>query len=411
MKVLWIAHFVPFPPDGGARLRTYNLLRQAAKRFEVDLVALNQRVNLPTAEAVAEAADRLRHIVRHVSVFPLPRDGTRPKRLVTAALSYGSSAPYGTHWLSSRPMRSYLRERMATTRYDLVHLDTVDLWQYREPFVGRPIVLNHHNVESQVAARRADAERNPVVRHLLTRDARKIALLEGRAVAAASSNLVVSALDADRLRAGIPEARIRIVENGVDPEFFRADLAATPVPKSLVFVGGMNWHPNRDAVVWLVEEIWPALVRDDPGRTLTLVGRFPPRAAHLAAGADDRLHIAGFVPDVRPHLDLAAIYLCPMRIGGGTRLKVLDALAMGRPLVATRIAVEGLDLEEERHYLPAETPVEFVRQVRRLEESPVLAARLAAAGRVLIEQKYAWDRIGERLASAYREAVAPVASR
>jgi glycosyltransferase involved in cell wall biosynthesis len=168
----------------------------------------------------------------------------------------------------------------------------------------------------------------------------------------------------------------------------------------------MNWHPNRDAVVWLVEDIWPALLRDDAGRTLSLVGRFPPRIAREAAEADARLRTPGFVPDVRPHLDVASVYICPMRIGGGTRLKILDALAMARPLVATRVAVEGLDLEEEQHYLPAETPEEFVRQVRRLDESPDLASRLATAGRVLVEQKYAWDRIGVRLESAYREAAA-----
>jgi glycosyltransferase involved in cell wall biosynthesis len=406
MKVLWIAHFVPFPPDGGARLRTYNLLRQAARKFDVDLVALNQRVNLPTSEAVANAVERLRSIVRRVSVFPLPRDTSRPRKLVTAAMSYASPAPYGTQWLSSGPLRDYLRETADTTRHDLVHLDTVDLWQYRNPFRGRPIVLNHHNIESQVAARRAEAERNPLVKHLLSRDAGKIAALERKAVAAVSSNLVVSALDGERLLSVSPQARVRVVENGVDTEFFRSDPSARRVPKSLVFVGGMNWHPNRDAVVWLVEDIWPALLRDDPGRALTLVGRFPPRPAREAAEADTRIRITGFVPDVRPHLDAASVYICPMRIGGGTRLKILDALAMARPLVATRVAVEGLDLEAERHYLPAETPEEFVRQVRRLDESLDLASRLAAAGRVLVEEKYEWERIGMRLESAYRDAVA-----
>jgi glycosyltransferase involved in cell wall biosynthesis len=219
-------------------------------------------------------------------------------------------------------------------------------------------------------------------------------------------NLVVSELDAKRLRAVAPTARTRVVENGVDPEYFLPSRTPSPRAKSVIFVGGMNWHPNRDAATWFVQAIWPALLADDPGRSASLVGRFPPEAVQSAA-RDGRLRAPGYVPDVRPYLQESAIYICPMRIGGGTRLKILDALAMKKPIVATSVSVEGLDLHEEVHYLRAETPAEFVRQVRRLEREPELVYRLTQAGRELVEDRYTWNRIGERLELAYRDALPP----
>jgi glycosyltransferase involved in cell wall biosynthesis len=121
-----------------------------------------------------------------------------------------------------------------------------------------------------------------------------------------------------------------------------------------------------------------------------------------AAQEDSRVVVTGFVEDVRPYLDAASIYVCPIRDGGGTRLKVLDALAMGKPLVATGLAVEGLSLVEDEHYLRAETPFEYVTQIRRLEHDPILRYRLAHAGRDLVVRRYAWEVIGEKLERAYR---------
>jgi glycosyltransferase involved in cell wall biosynthesis len=136
---------------------------------------------------------------------------------------------------------------------------------------------------------------------------------------------------------------------------------------------------------------------------MTIVGRRPPPELQAAAARHPRLHVTGFVDDVRPHLARAALYICPIRQGGGTRLKVLDALAAGKALVATRFAVEGLGLEEERHYLAAETPAEYVTQVRRASRDRALRERLIAAGRAHVEQNFAWPVIGAKLAQAYRQ--------
>jgi glycosyltransferase involved in cell wall biosynthesis len=222
----------------------------------------------------------------------------------------------------------------------------------------------------------------------------------------AGVNLVVSALDRARLQAVAGDIAVSVVPNGVDVEFFQPVLGVRAQDSHLVFAGGMDWFPNREAMTYLARELWPALKSDLPERRMTVVGRNPPPELLQAAGGDSSLRVTGFVDDVRPYISSASIYICPITVGGGTRLKILDALAMSRPLISTDLGVEGLDLEEGVHYLRANTTAEFVSQVRRLERDTELGARLAGAGRAFVQQRYAWPVIARALDEAWRGAVA-----
>ena len=170
------------------------------------------------------------------------------------------------------------------------------------------------------------------------------------------------------------------------------------------FTGTKDWYPNREAVRFILSEIWPMLLEDKRKRSVTILGRNPTRAL-LEASKDSAIHAPGFVDDVRPYLDDAGIYICPIRDGGGTRLKILDALTMALPLVATELAVEGLDIVDEVHYLRAETAAEFVSQIKRLENDSKLCHTLATAGQRFVQERYSWNVIGEKLADAYQETV------
>jgi glycosyltransferase involved in cell wall biosynthesis len=196
---------------------------------------------------------------------------------------------------------------------------------------------------------------------------------------------------------------VKVVENGVDVDYFRPSPGAER-PGSLVFVGGMNWYPNRDAVIHFLTDIWPIVLRSNPRRSVTIIGQHPP--AEVTRLDDGRVHVTGFVDDIRPHLDAAEIYICPMRDGGGTRLKILDALAMEKALVASGLAVEGIDLIEDEHYVRADTPTDFARAIDRLGSDPSLRRRLGRNGRLLVERKYAWSVIGQSLEAAYADAIA-----
>jgi glycosyltransferase involved in cell wall biosynthesis len=259
--------------------------------------------------------------------------------------------------------------------------------------------------------RRAAGENSWLNRLYLEREAGKLERFEQQQCRRAAVNLVVSELDAARLREIAPGAEVRVVENGTDPSFFAPPAECQPEPRSLVFAGGMNWYPNCDAVLYFLRGIWPLLTRDPEPRTWTVVGQDPPGVLLEAARRDPGIRVMGFVDDVRPHLHSAQIYVCPIRKGGGTRLKVLDALASGTPLVSTRMAVEGLDLMEGTHYLGAEEPADFVAQIRRLDSDPGLRQRLSTSGKDIVLRRYSWSGIGERLLDAYRFACATAGSR
>jgi len=405
LRVLWISHLVPWPPQGGVLQRSFNLLRQAAKRHSIALAALNQRAILPTQEAVREAVLELERLCDDVRVCEIPSNRSRLVWAGVVAASAATREPYDAIWLRSAQLRSILAELRAAHRFDLVHLDTVGLYPYAAGFAATPLALTHHNVESDMMAVRAKRETQPPKRWYFGLQARKLAKLERVAAAASQVNLVVSDLDGERLRRIVPGCAVRTIANGVDIEYFQPDPGARPAPRSLVFVGGMSWYPNRDAMQFFAREIWPRLRAADPSWKAAIVGQSPPPEV-LAAVRAGSVEAPGFVDDVRPWFDAAAIYICPIKTGGGTRLKILDALAMAKPLVATKFAVEGLGLAENEHYLSAETAGEFVAALERLAADPALRESLSRNARRIAAERFSWEIIGERLDQAYRDAVA-----
>lgn len=405
MRILWLSHVLPWPPNTGMLQRSHNLLKQVALRHEVHLFALNQGALLPDPEQVRRGQAELERICRRVVVRPIPSDRSSAARVWLLARSLVSRWPYDVNWLGSRDLTRDLEERSRSERFDVAHVDTIGMIPYTRWFSDTPVVLNHHNVESQLLVRRARRERNVAKGLYLHNEARKLLRLERNACPAVAVNLCVSRLDQERLREIVPSATFHVVDNGADVEYFRPRPATVPDGRALIFAGGMNWYPNREAALFLIREVWPALLARDRAWTLTIVGRNPPREVRDAA-RDPRIDVPGFVDDVRPYFDRAAICVCPIFDGGGTRLKVLDALAMAKPLVGTALAVEGLALGEERHYLRAETAREFAAQIERLAKDAELRARLTREGRELVVSRYSWDVIGAKLLAAYEAAAA-----
>ena len=404
MKLLWLSHFVPYPATGhGALQRGHHLLKEAARRHEVHVVALSPPAAFRGTRDIECAVEELSSFASSVKAFPLPTDRCGVRRGLSTLAACVRPAPFWERWYRSGAMREHLHRLTRSVRFDLVHLDIEFLAPYLDTIPGLPVVLNHHNVESHLLWRRAAAQHGRLARAFFAREARKARALERAVVPRVAWNIVVSDLDGERLRELTSCANITTVANGVDVEFFQATHAASGDARSLVFAGGMDWFPNRDAITFFVSDLWPALVRDEPQRKMTVIGRNPPPAV-LAAARDSRLRALGFVDDVRPHLEAASIYVCPMRVGGGTRLKILDALAMSRAIVSTEIGVEGLGLTDGEHYLRAHTPREFVSQIRRLEAEPALRQRLGESGRALVVRRYSWPRVAESLEQAYAKA-------
>ena len=403
MRIVWLSHLVPYPPAGGALQRAFYLLRHAAREHDVHLLALHQPRLLP-ASALAHSIDVLADLCASVEVFPLPAERSALHRVATAAGSVWGAAPFDVAWLRSREMDASVQAWSAKPEIDLLHVDTIGLWPYARTWRSSPVVLGHHNVESDLVQRRAQREASSWRAVLLRRDAAKLRFVERGAARRAAVNLVVSELDGARLTEIAPGATVHVVPNGVDTDFWRPSLV--PASTNVVaFAGTLGWYPNREAVEFLLADIWPALLATRPDRRLLLIGRDPPAAATRAASRDPRVQVTGFVSDVRPHLQTASVVVCPIRIGGGTRLKVLDALAMEKPVVATAVAVEGLNLVNGTHYLRADTATEFAAQIERLERDPGLRAALGAAGRHHVVSRHDWRIVGQRLDAAFASAI------
>ena len=396
MKILWLSHFVPWPLRLGAAIRSYHLIEQLARAHEVSFLGFCQR-SLATGEATEAARAALARHCSRVEILPIPSErGPLHRHRILARSLVGPT--YDEVWLSSAEMDRALSCELVRFEPAAVHLDTLGLVQYARPHHDARFVLNHHNVESQMMSRRAEKSRLRAAAWLLRSQAGKLERLERRAAERCALQLTVSELDADRLRAIAPSARISVVPNGVDVAYFDGRRNGEQIAsQSMVFVGGMDWYPNREAVRWFLENVYPSLKREFPAATLTVVGRGSETISRKADGVTG----TGEVPDIRPFVARSAVFVCPIHDGGGTRLKILDALAQRIPLVATQLAVEGLDLKGGEEVMLADTAPAFVAALKRLFENPAASAAIADRGRAFVEREYAWERVGQRLLRAY----------
>jgi glycosyltransferase involved in cell wall biosynthesis len=403
MRILWLCHFVPWPPIGhGSLQRSYHLLRVAAATHDVHLLALAPPSVAAAGLDLEVATLALRQMCSVAEVFPLPRD---PRKLRRAWLLLGGVPRRQSHWerwFHSRAMEHRVRE--LRRGFDLVHVESVVLGAYRKAIADSPAILSHHNVESALVRQRSGTVRNAIARSLLLHEASKLEALERDWAPKARVNVVVSELDGTRLSRLAPQAKVDVVPNGVDTDYFRPVPGILPETSTLAFAGGMEWFPNRDAMIHFARDIWPRVASMNERRRAIIIGHNPP--TELSALRDSRLEVLGFVPDIRPHISRAAIYICPMRVGGGTRLKILDALSMSRALVSTDLGVEGFDLVPDVHFLRANTPEEFERQITRLENDEALRLRLGRSGRELVENRFSWDVVGKTLLESYERAAA-----
>jgi glycosyltransferase involved in cell wall biosynthesis len=362
-RILWLTPFSPGPADSGARLRVAALARGLTGRgHQVDVVDLG---------ASGTGARRLQYALGH------PMDEVRPDRVGRAILA-------GTDW----------REVAAVV--------------VTQPYLGRllelvpqhvPVVLDAHNVEGDLRADLA-ALRGPVGRAVLTVDARRLRRVEEATLGRATVTVAVSAADAQALRALSPTADVRVVPSGADGNLQPVSPSATSM--DVVMVGHLAYGPNVDAVLWTARSIWPRVVERVPGARLVVVGRSPARAVRAALDPLPHAELVADPPEVRPYYTSAAVAFVPLRLGSGTRLKVLEALALGVPVVSTAKGVEGLELAPGSA-LVAEGAAGLAAALVEVLEDPALRGRLAAAGLAQARGPLSWERAVDALEAVIGE--------
>lgn len=408
LRVLWLSHFVPFPPKGGCFQRSYNLLKQVGMHHDIHLVALRHKASThPEAETREARAELLRHC-RSVDVIDIARTASAFGLGAKAMLSLATATPFNVTVYRAREVRQAVRTLTARYAFDVAHFDTVGLAQYRPDVGPIPSVMTHHGAESHMIRRRIRLERNGLKKMFFAFEWLTLRAYERAMCPRFGANIVMSDDDGDIMREVAPAARFTTVPNGVDLEYFSV---APPVrTRSLVFAGRLDQYSNRDGILHFVETAWPALRARYPEAVLHVLGSNAPERLRRQAASDERLNVPGFVPDVRPYFRDATAAICPLRDGGGTRLKVLDALAQGVPLVSTTIGCEGIAVKDGTHVLIADTPEAFVHQLSRVFDDEPLRRRLAASGRALMEARYSWPALATTLIGEYRTVAAGAAA-
>ncbi len=408
-RLLWLSHVLPHPPKGGVLQRSYHLIRGAAAVHDVELVTFRQRAFHPDVESVGESVDALAAHLTVRAVVDLPVERGRAARSWELVRSGFTPAPFTVRWNASREMDATLAELARTAHFDLVHFDTVGMLQYRHHFPGAAWVLNHHNIESQMMRQRIP-HAPLALRPYLWWEALRLERWERIHGGEADLHLVVSELDRARLLEILPGASAEVVENAVDTESFRP-LGSPKRAGRVVFVGRIDAYANLAAARWLRDEIWPEVLRHRPDASLGIVGRSPPEEILAWGRATPSVEVTGFVDDVRLSFDEAEVFVCPIFQGGGTRLKVLDAMAMGLPVVSHEMALEGLDVTPGEHVLSGRTGREIADAVVRLLADPARARRMGEAGRERVDGLYSTRAVHKHLNEAYARSLASAGRR
>lgn len=370
------------PTRDGLAIRNFHLLSALAEPFRVRAFVL-RAPHLDNGE-----------YPRGIEVEEVAQMGRGPRRVTAAALSLVSTLPYSARLYRSAALERKVRDAVARDRPAWLVAHSYHLGSLAVS-AGAPSWIDFHNLDSEIWSRTAETASSPAVRLFAGREAPRVRALETDLLERAVGTSCVSQRDSAAMRRLSAKAFPVVVPNGVD--LLRYAFRAEPsFEKRVFFVGDLSWPPNAEAVRWFQSVVWPAVKRLQPDAVAEILGREPPADLLGRAGSD--FQILGERSDTRPFWIHAAVAVVPLRAGGGTRLKILEAAACGVPVVATSLSVEGLELEPRTEILIRDDPREFADAVAWLLGDPEARRRQAAAARRRVETMYGWDAIGRRFA-------------
>jgi sugar transferase (PEP-CTERM/EpsH1 system associated) len=402
MRILFLTPQYPYPPHKGTTLRNYNLIAGLAARHEIDLLSFAE---------TGSAASPLDRLCRRIATTPLPQRPNWRRALDTVL----SPWPDMGLRLWSHEFQQQLAVWLNDGAYDVLQVEGIELARYVLTHAqhvtgggGRPlIVFDDHNAEYLLQKRMAEAE---IAGHGWNAGAvyssiqwRKLRRFERQVCGQSDRVVCVSEADAIALRQIDPAMTTHVIPNGVDTDFYERD-KVTPLdlpPHALVFTGTMDFRPNVDAMLWFAKEVLPLVKAQVPEVQVYIVGQRP-HARLDVLRADPAITITGAVDDTRPYITAASVYIMPLRMGGGTRLKLLEALSLQAPVVSTTLGADGFEVTHGEQLLLADDPATFARSIGELTADRARARALGAAGRSFAAQHYDWGSIVPKFEEVYR---------
>jgi polysaccharide biosynthesis protein PslH len=396
MRVLWLKSDLLLPLDKGGKLRTWHLLRHLATRHEVTYLAFAEP---DTRQA---DVDGMRQVAAELEIVPRSDSPKGSWRFyVDAAIHLFDPLPYAVGKYRSAAFRRRLNDLLRQRAFDVIVCDFLFPAVNLPRRLPCPAVIFTHNVESEIWRRYAETRTSRRSHWLYSMQYRRMLRYEERALRRFDSVLAVSSADRDTLARIYPGAirqPVHVVPTGVDTHYFSTSPSQTGA-RELVFTGSMDWLPNEDAMLFFCRDVLPLVREAEPAVTLSIVGRAPtPAVARL--GEQQGVRVTGRVDDIRPYVRDAAVYVVPLRIGGGTRLKIFEALAMGKAVVSTSVGAEGLPVTGGEHVMVADSPETFAREIVHLLRDIDHRRRLETAARALVVERYDWSAVAGKLEHA-----------
>jgi sugar transferase (PEP-CTERM/EpsH1 system associated) len=401
MHILWLKTELLHPVDKGGKIRTYNMLKELRRQHRVTYLTLDDG-----AGGVAERESAFEYCDELVSVPHQPREKFTAGFYAELLFNLASPLPYAIKKYESAQMRAEIVKQVQAGKVDLVVCDFLAPAP-NVPFeVKCPTVLFQHNVEAMIWQRHYQVQSNPLKKAYLYTQWLKMRAYERKMCRRFDSVVAVSSEDREQMRNEYGIEAVFDVPTGVDTDFFRPSGNEQADPHNIVFTGSMDWLPNEDAISYFTEQIMPRIKQTIPDVTLTVVGRNPLPGLVELAKRDSSIVVTGRVDDVRPYMERAAAYVVPLRIGGGTRLKIYEAMAMEKAIVSTTIGAEGLPVKDGAELLLADTAASFAEAVVRVLSDKPLANAFGTQAANTVREQFGWDRVAERFGQICEDTLA-----
>lgn len=404
MNILLTLRQPLFPADTGGKVRSLNILSRLAKRISIHAVSFADPVR--DASAIAE----MKHIFRGYT--PVPWNETKkysPSFYAEVCANQLGSWPYFLAKCNRPEFAITVQALAKRRRFDLLFCDFLHTAAPLINYPFKPRIVFEHNVEYLLRKRKCAVETNPVRKWILRNEWTKTKSIEEAVCRNCDRVLVVSDDDKEAIRRDFGVSHVSVLPTGVDTDYFSPSHNVSR-PGRLVFVGSMDWDPNEDGIVWFLNEIYPRIRRTAPNANLAIVGRNPSSRLRALASHQPDVDLTGRVSDVRPYLSEAEVVIVPLRVGGGTRIKIPEAMAMSKAVVSTTIGAEGLPFRNSREICIADKPEDFAESVIALLHDRPFRASIAAAARKIVVEKYGWDAAVDKAEETIYELVKPLIS-
>jgi sugar transferase (PEP-CTERM/EpsH1 system associated) len=398
MKILWVKAGGLVPPDSGGKIRSYNILRELARKHSVTFFSFY-------AAHDHDLHPDLKNLFDRVICIPLELSASKSfAEMRGYAVGLLSSEPYGITKYCRPEVRRRLHALLKQETYDVILCDFmvaagVIPWNW-----ATPKILFTHNVEATIWRRHYQVAANPLWKAISWLEWRRMEALERRYLQLADQVLTVSEADRDAFAPFVEAGKLTVIPTGVDLDYFQPVLGEEAA-NSLVFIGSMDWLPNEDAILYFVDSIFPLIKQQCPEVSLEVVGRSPSRKLQALAEREKSMRLTGRVEDVRPFVARCSMSIVPLRIGGGTRLKIFEAMAMSKAVVSTSVGAEGLPVRTGENILLADTPHDFAHCVVSLLRDPDARKRLGDSARTLVQEKYSWPKVAESFARTLQDVI------